>query len=274
MTDEAAVLRYYAHDDSDLVPVIMHALAAAGRDVENLSVDDLAGIDEFHALGRSATIALGELAGIGEGDRVADLGAGIGGPARYLASRLGAQVTAVEPTTRFRRACEELTRRVELADRITTVEGTATATGLEDGSMDVVWMQAVALSISDKQAMAREVRRVLRPGGRLAFFDFTSGPGGDPYFPALWADGPETDFVVEADALRVTFEAAALEPQVWNEHEAALKEISRHEFQPQVDPGVVNLGVLIPGFPERIGNAGRSIAEGRLRLLQAVLRAA
>ena len=61
---------------------------------------------------------------------------------------------------------------------------------------------------------------------------------------------------------------------MWNEHEAALEVISQHQFQPAVDPATVNLGVLIPGFPERIGNAGRSIAEGRLRLLQAVLRAA
>ena len=273
MSSEQAVLRYYSHDDADLVPVILDALRRAGCDPEDLSIDDLAGIDEFHALGRAATVTLAELADITEGDRVADLGAGIGGPARYLAGRLGARVTAVEPTPRFRRACEELTRRTGLAHRITTVEGTATAVPLADESVDVVWMQAVALSVADKDSMAREVRRVLRPGGRLAFFDFTAGPGGDPYFPALWADGPETSFVGEPEALRRAFETAGLEADVWNEHEPALAEISQREFQPPVDPAMVNLGVLIPGFPERIGNAGRSIAEGRLRLLQAVLRA-
>jgi hypothetical protein len=132
---------------------------------------------------------------------------------------------------------------------------------------------AVALSVSDKQTMARELRRVLRSGGRLAFFDFTAGSGGEPYLPALWADGPETNFVVPASDLRAAFERAGLQPEVWNEHEGALAEIAQREFQPSVDPGVLNLGVLIPDFGERIGNAGRSIAEGRLRLLQAVLRA-
>ena len=190
MSSEASVIRYYTHDGADLVPVILDALQGAGRDPEHLSVDDLAGVDEFHALGRAATMALADLAGIGEGDRVADLGAGIGGPTRYLAGRLGAHVTAVEPTARFRYACEELTRRVGLAERITAVEGTATSVPLEDGSVDVVWMQAVALSVPDKHAMAREVRRVLRSGGRFAFFDFTRGPAVSRTSPRSGRTGP------------------------------------------------------------------------------------
>jgi SAM-dependent methyltransferase len=270
--DDAA-LRYYAHDERDPLAVVLGALEDAGRGVDRVEIDDLAGIDEFHALGRSATMALAELAGIEAGAEVVDVGAGLGGPARFLAARIGARVTAVEPTERFRSACAALTERAGLSDPVRTVDGTATALPVPDASMDVAWMQAVAISVADKAAMASELRRVLRPGGRLAFFDSTTGPGGEPHYPLPWADGPEESFLVSADELRAAFADAGLEPVVWNEQEGALQEIGRRRFGPTVDPEKVGLGLLMPDFGVRMGNVGRSIGEGRLRLLQAVLRA-
>jgi hypothetical protein len=58
--DEA--LRYYARDGADPLPVVIDALRGAGRDVDQIAIDDLAGIDDFHALGRPATMALAERA--------------------------------------------------------------------------------------------------------------------------------------------------------------------------------------------------------------------
>jgi SAM-dependent methyltransferase len=271
MSDEAA-LQYYEHDGADPLPVVLDSLRESGRDADSIEIDDLAGIDEFHALGRPATIALAELAGVGAGMEVIDVGAGLGGPARFLAARFGARVTAVEPTARFRNACAELTRRAGLAELVRTVDGSATDLPVGEATMDVAWMQAVAISVADKRAMADELRRVLRPGGRLAFFD-SYARGGDLHFPLPWADGPEASFVVSAGELRSVFEAAGFEAAVWNEQEGALAEIAQRRFTPTVDPTQVGLGRLMPDFDQRMGNVGRNIAEGRLGLLQAVLRA-
>src|SRR5215207_1666660 len=256
-TGDEAALRYYEHDRSDPLPVVLDALRETGRDAERVAIDDLAGIDEFHALGRPATMTLAELAGIAAGVDVIDVGAGLGGPARFLAARFGARVTAVEPTARFRDTCAELNRRADLADAIRTVDGTATRLPVADGSMDVAWMQAVAISVADKRAMADELRRVLRPGGRLAFFDSFARGGGDLHYPLPWADGPTESFVVSADELRSVFEAAGFESVVWNEQDGALAEIAQRSFTPTVDPARVGLSRLMPNFEQRMGNVGR-----------------
>ena len=273
MKSDDAALRYYDHGGTDPLPVVLDALRESGRNTDRIEIDDLAGIDEFHALGRPATMALAELAGVAAGTEVVDVGAGLGGPARFLAARLGARVVAVEPTERFRDACAELNRRTGLADVIRTLDGSATDLPVPDASMDVAWMQAVAISVPDKRAMANELRRVLRPGGRLAFFDSFARDGRDLHFPLPWADGPEASFVVSAAELRSVFEAAGFEPVIWNEQEGALAEIAQRSFTPTVDPARVGLARLMPDFEERMGNVGRNIGEGRLGLLQAILRA-
>lgn len=152
--DEAA-LRYYDHDETDPLPVVLDALRESGRDAESIQIDDLAGIDEFHALGRPATMALSDLAGIAADVDVIDVGAGLGGPARFLAARFAARVTAVEPTPRFRKACAELSRRAGLAAAIRTTDGTATRLPVGDGSMEVAWMQAVAISVAERVLSAK-----------------------------------------------------------------------------------------------------------------------
>ena len=73
MGDEAT-LQYYEHDGTEPLPVVLDSLREeSGRDVDRIEIDDLAGIDVFHALGRPATIALAELAGLAAGMEVIDV---------------------------------------------------------------------------------------------------------------------------------------------------------------------------------------------------------
>jgi hypothetical protein len=70
------------YEGPDIVDRLLHALGEAALDPDALDIDDLTGLDEFHALGRAATVALADLADVRPQDRVLDIGAGIGGPAR------------------------------------------------------------------------------------------------------------------------------------------------------------------------------------------------
>ena len=261
------------YDGPDLQDRVLVALRGAGLDPERLDPDDLAALDEFHALGRAATVALARLAGIAPGDRVIDVGAGIGGPARFLAGTLGASVTAVDPTARFCRLNEALSRGTGLAGRVSVVQAGAERLPFADASFDVGWTQAVSQSVADKSAMFGELARVVRPGGRVAMFEIVAGPGGPLVFPVPWADGPAESHLVAAAELRELLATVGLQPVVWNEGQAALAAIQRAAAEEPPPSGApdIGLGLVLPDLQARMEGLGRNLADGRIALLQAVL---
>ena len=120
--------------------------------------------------------ALARLAGIDARARVLDLCAGLGGPARFLASRRGCRVVAVELNAGRAAGAARLTRLVRLHRRVRVVRGDATALPLASGRFDACLSQEALLHIADKAAVLREAHRVLAAGGRLAFTDWIARP--------------------------------------------------------------------------------------------------
>lgn len=105
----------------------------------------------------------------GRGLDVVEIGAGTGLFTRLLAARSAARVrtvTAVEPSAAMRAV---LDRDVAAPSdgRVCSVDGTGEATGLPEGSADVV-VAAQAWHWMDPAAASAEAARLLRPGGRLA----------------------------------------------------------------------------------------------------------
>src|SRR5439155_9794382 len=168
--------------------VILAALKAAGKDIEHLTPDDLAPVDEFHSGGRNTTVRLAQLAQINGSERVLDVGCGIGRPSRFLASTFGCQVTGLDLTQEFVALAAMLAQRTRLADKVTYRQGNALAMPFPDASFDLVWSQNAAMNIADRDRLYGEMRRVLAPAGRLAFQDVAAGPGGDPHYPTPWAN--------------------------------------------------------------------------------------
>lgn len=208
---------------SNLGDRILQAMVGAGKDVGTLSREDLEGCSEFHIGGRPATRMLAEIAKIGKGTKVLDIGSGLGGAARTLASEFGATVTGVEISTSYHEAAQVLTEKVGV-EGVTHINGNALALPIEDASVDVVWLQHVQMNIEDKAALAKSIRRVLKPGGRLAWHGIVRGtnPQGVRY-PVPWADSAELSHLVGVDALKAHFADAGLQlmDDSWRDMNAA-----------------------------------------------------
>ena len=149
--------------------IIIARLKAERSSLDRLKPDDLFPHDQDHYGGLAANDALVECAHIGAGTRVVDLCAGLGGPARYIASRYGAFVTGVELTPARVAGAAELTRLVGLGGQVQVVQGDVTALPLPDASQDAVVSQEALLHVPDLARVFAEAYRVLRPNGRIAF---------------------------------------------------------------------------------------------------------
>jgi SAM-dependent methyltransferase len=258
-----------------LLDRILGALAQAGKDVNALTIDDLGLVDEFHSRRRRATEELGRMLAPAASDRVIDVGSGIGGPSRYLAATYGCRVSGVDLTPEFVATAIGLTRRVGLTERVDFRQGSALALPFPDASFDLAWSQNVAMNIADRALYYAEMRRVLKPGGRLAIQDVAQGPGGPVAFPVMWADRPEISFLRTPDETRALLEVAGLRVLQWVDNsEAALVEAAAERAQMRAVSGPPVLGIHVivgPSAREKMRNGQRNQEEKRTLLINAVL---
>jgi demethylmenaquinone methyltransferase/2-methoxy-6-polyprenyl-1,4-benzoquinol methylase len=115
------------------------------------------------------------------GDRVLDVCCGTGDLA-IAARRAGGEVTGLD----FSEQMLERARRK--APDIEWVRGDALALPFEDASFDAATVGFGVRNVEDLEGALRELRRVLRPGGRLAILEITQPRGRLSPFYRLWFD--------------------------------------------------------------------------------------
>ena len=216
---EQSISAYWGR--SGLGQTILDALTAAGKDLDALTIDDLAPLDHYHGGGKGATQRLARLAELGPGLRVLDAGGGLGGPARTLAVEFGCEVTVLDLTESYVQAGELLTARLGLSDRVAHQMGSALELPFPDHAFDVVWTQNSGMNIEDKARLYAGFHRVLKPGGRLTFQEPMAGPVQPPIFPIMWARDASTNFLRPPEEMRAMIERAGFQLRAWNDQTAS-----------------------------------------------------
>ena len=127
---------------------------------------------------RRATVA----AVVEPGDRVLDACCGTGDLA-VAASRAGARVTGLDFSERM------LERARGKSSEVEWVRGDAQQLPFEDASFDAATVGFGVRNLEDLERGLAELRRILRPGGRLAILEITRPRGLLAPFYRLWFDG-------------------------------------------------------------------------------------
>ncbi|NUS18223.1 MAG: methyltransferase domain-containing protein [Mesorhizobium sp.] len=270
MTDELDRVRDH-YRATGLTDRLKTALAVFGPEEERLKSEQLATLDQFHTRGLAATAELANLAVISADMSVLDVGSGVGGPARFLAATFGCEVTGVDLSEPFVEAARYLARRTGQDGKVSFETGSALALPFEDGRFDAALLQHVAMNIADRPLLYREIRRVLKQGGKFATFDVVLN-GGDPLYPVPWAKTPGESFLLTAEATCDAVEAAGFGTLVRRDDTAVAKAWFA-ELRASGPPSL-NLGVVMgQGFAEFTTNLGRNLMQDRLGILTAVFEA-
>ena len=250
---------------------IERALISAGKDLNHLQPADLGLLEDFHTMGRYATAQLVDLAEITSDTRVLDAGSGVGGTARYVADRYGCPVTAVDLTDEYCETNRWLNRHVGLDGRISVRQADVTELPFGDGTFDVIISQHVQMNIADKARLYAEARRVLQGGGRLALWDITIGAHGELDYPLPWADHPARSHLVTPGELRAVVESAGFAVEHWTDLTDEAAALMQAVLAEPANP--LGLHAFVADFRRKVENLTHALTDGRLRAIQAVVRA-
>ena len=165
-------------------------LRSRGIEPDKAVPEDLHELDMIHMGGLAATDSLAQIAQIGRDHNVLDVGSGVGGPARRIASKYGALMWGVELSAPLYQTAVRLTELVDLQERVKFKLGSALALPFEGLEFDGVVMQHVAMQISEKSQLFGELSRVIRSGGYLAMHEIFGAKGEEPRYPLPWATEP------------------------------------------------------------------------------------
>lgn len=155
---------FHFHTGRPLAARLGYAHELVGR-LPDRAVESFAGVANPLALRPLAT-----------GERVVDLGAGAGFDCFVAALAVGprGRVVGIDMTPEMLHKSRETARQVGL-DNIEFREGLIEDVPVDDGWADVVISNGVLNLVADKPGAMREISRILRPGGTLAFADIAVG---------------------------------------------------------------------------------------------------
>ena len=188
----------------------------------------------FRPGGLKLTARAAEAAGIDRTSVVLDLACGLGSTVCFLAGRYGCRVIGIDLSRKLIGQAQSNVHRHGLPGRVNLVVGDGERLPFGDSALDAVISECSFSLMPDKEAAAKEINRVLRPGGRLSLTDvylkgqLSRGMGGQAGFIACLAGARPFEDYVEI------FLAAGLRHSLFEDH---TKELKKTAYQVLINSG-------------------------------------
>ena len=276
MDESESVIAHYGA--SSAKARVTDSLRQAGFGDGPLSWEDLIPLDQFHVRGFAATRDLASALHLTPDATVLDIGCGPGGASRFLAATYGVHVTAIDLSPSFIEIAVMLTERAGLTSKIAYRVADALDLPFEDSAFDYAWTQHVAMNIRDRPRLYGEIHRVLKPGGSLAIYDIVLGNGGPLIYPVPWARDPTISFLLTSDAMREVLVASGFDVVSWiDTTDTAAAWFAKQQSTRSGKPALSSIALdprMQADFAVMVGNLRRNLTEGRIRLVQTILRRA
>ena len=209
MSYDKSVSDHYLH--GDLLHAIEAALPAIGKTIETITIEDLAPVDEFHIGGRVATDNLIDQINVSEQGHILDIGCGLGGAARYVATKYKCRVTGIDLTPEYIETGKALCGWLKLDRYITLEQGSALSMPFQDNMFDGAYMLHVGMNIDDKASLFSEIYRVLKPGASFGIYDVMRQNDGELIYPVPWATESSTSKLSTPDQYKQALIGAGFE---------------------------------------------------------------
>lgn len=270
MDYEEAINNQYGQ--KDLSDKILATLQKEGINTAELVKNAFSPIEELHLRGSVVTFELAQKVGLNEKMKVLDVGCGIGGPARKLASKYGCHVTGLDLSKEYCRAAEIINDHIGLRDKIEIQQGNALKMSFNDEVFDVAFLQHVLMNIENKSRLFSQVSRVLRPKGRLAINTVCVGTSTPVLYPVIWANSPDISFLLSANDLQKCIINNGFKRISWNDDtKKVLEGIERARTTPRSDkPRPISPGLFVLDISTKWRNIVRNLKEGRITVIQGV----
>lgn len=180
--------------------------------------ESLCHFDQIHAGGIKATNHLLNSLEIGENKILLDLGGGIGGVARVIATRLKCKVISLDYSLNYNITGKKLTEMCNIKN-VFYINADATSIPLKNHSCETLLLQHLNMNIRDKEKLFQECFRVLKPNGKIIFHEWfikDESLGKALKFPLPWSETVKFSFLAKLSnfldlATKYRFEVIKLE---------------------------------------------------------------
>lgn len=261
-----SITEHYTH--GQLLDRIRQGVEAIGKTPATVTVDELGPVDEFHIGGRQASEDFISQLELSAEDHTLDIGCGIGGTSRFVASRFGCRVTGIDLTPEFVATGQSLCNWVGLSGQVELHQGDATEMPFADESFDAAFMLHVGMNIANKAGLFAEAYRLIKPGAIFGIYDVMQTSDEPLTYPVPWSSVPGTSALASQDQYVETLGQAGFNIiRIRNRRDFAAEFFAETRRQMEQAGGAPPLGVHIAmgeSAPIKISNMVENIAAGRV----------